>query len=1086
MSSPGEPESETCDQCGKAIPAWAPGGNCPTCLLGTKPAGSGNRETAASMRERIGDWELIDRIGEGAFGVVYSAEQLRPVKRSAAIKILRPGMASKEVLARFQAESQALALMNHPDIVTIYGADATEDGRPYLVMELVPGVPITEYAKGLPVSQKLVLFDRVCAVVEHAHRHGIIHRDLKPGNILVYSDEGDGKPVLKLLDFGLAKATEQVLTEATILTSKDHFLGTPEYMSPEQARGSDVDTRSDVYSLGVILFELLAGQPPFVLQSRSLDDVFDFLARVREEEPPRASDRAEVEFQADLDWIAAKAIEKDRERRYRSVAALREDLRRFGRDEPISARPPDTLYLAKKFIRRHWKVTGVATAIAFSVVTAAVVSGIMAVKARKASKETRSAYSESDLRSAVDELDRGNIARSIAYQVRSLRTDSENSEANRLLRSTLDQFPIAEQITHRAISDESIRDAHFFGDEGNAATISQYGTIRFIGPNGSQIAPEIFIGGTNHYTQIAPAEDILAVTNIQGEIYYFDLTTYETVFQGAVGGGAAQHSEGLEFSVNGKYLCMLSSDRSVSVRDGRNGELLWRKQFDEVPISVAFSHLGEKLAVAFLDGRRVDFVSADGEIVTDVPQQPERVHWLVPEGSGYRYYTVSTAGIVAACDNGREPRTFTEEQVDVPLVFSAFDPKRRLTAYFSGKEVSVWTVMGVTIIRRLPLPNPPTSVDLNPDKDLMYIGTAESGILLWDFENRELFGSQLSRAKNTTAVRIYPEKNLLRCITVDGFLQAYKVHDPRHLPETSQGLTASWQNIPLSRRSDAFIRSKDLNVEFLKDFPTAKLWNAAMNENGDLVFGMFRNGTIHIWDRSSGGSVETISVESDSVRCLDVTADGRLLAFRDKFGEVALYDRQSKQKRGFSPEHGRDYSALSISPDEKFLATASDDGSLLISDIETLKPVTKVMQHDVRGEIARHYCRFSPTGKWLLSWGAPDRAFRIWDGKTGEPVGVPIRAEGVPHYAQFEGNDEFLVTVFARDRESMSFRIWSLDSFVPISPERTIRENDFDFSNIAIPEADVFSEKELAEIEYRNGIRLGENGIIEVPLNAAE
>ena len=147
MSSIGEPDPETCDQCGKAIPTWAPGGNCPTCLLGTKPAGSGNRETAASMRERIGDWELIDRIGEGAFGVVYSAEQLRPVKRSAAIKILRPGMASKEVLARFQAESQALALMNHPDIVTIYGADATEDGRPYLVMELVPGVPITEYAK---------------------------------------------------------------------------------------------------------------------------------------------------------------------------------------------------------------------------------------------------------------------------------------------------------------------------------------------------------------------------------------------------------------------------------------------------------------------------------------------------------------------------------------------------------------------------------------------------------------------------------------------------------------------------------------------------------------------------------------------------------------------------------------------------------------------------------------------------------------------------------------------------------------------------------------------------------------------------
>lgn len=1083
--STADPDSEVCGQCGQQIPPWAPAGNCPSCLLGSGKKERQVEKDESSARERIGEWELGERIGEGAFGVVYAAAQARPVRRSAAIKILRPGMSSKEVLARFEAESQALALMNHPDIVTIYDADTTDDGRPYLVMELVPGVPATEYAAGLPISQRLILFDRICAVVEHAHRHGIIHRDLKPGNILVYDNEEGGKPSLKLLDFGLAKATEQVLTEATILTSKDHFLGTPEYMSPEQAGGGDIDTRSDVYSLGVILFELLVGHPPFVLRSRAIDDVFDFLSRVREETPPRASEQAKEEFQADLDWIVGKAIEKNPERRYRSVSALREDLQRFENDEPIEARPPDTLYLARKFMRRHWKVTSVAAAIALTVSAAAVISSIMAVKARRASQETRRAYSQSDLQSAVNALDERDLSRSIAYQVRSLRTDPGNADANRLLRSTLTQFPIAKQERQLPVSNENLRQAFFVGQEGNAVTVSQYGKVRLIGPDGKLIAPVIDIGDTNQYAQVNPGETLLAVTTVQGAVYLIDLIRFEIVFEDKVESRAPQHYAAIEFSKNGKYLCLLSSDRSVRLRDGNTGKLLWRKDLEDVPVSMVYSDVGERVVVALLRGGRIDFSSRTGELLTDVPQQPERVNNLVSEGSGYRYYTVSTTGIISACDNGRPPRTFTEEQIDVPMVLSAYDPKRRLTAYFSKNEVSVWTVLGITIIRRLNLPDPPAAVELHPDRDWMFIGTEESGILLWDFENRELFGANLSRAKNASALRIYPDESILRCITVDGFLQEYRLHEPEPLPQNSQKLPDVWANVPLFRRNPEFVRSADLNLENLQSFPKSKLWVAAANSNGDLVFGLFREGQICIWEKSSGLLVETVQAESASVRTLDVSADGKILAFRDRFGNVAIFDRDSGEKRVFAPGHGKDFSSVALSPDGTAIATASDDGSVLISSVETFEPNTKVMEHDVRGKIAEHFCQFSSDGETLVTWGEPDRSFRLWDAATGEPVGVPIRAEGTPRYAQFEQDDRFLVTVFDRDKETMFVRIWSLDSFLPVTPERTIKENRFDFSNVTIPESAPFAPGELDKIEYANGVRFGENGMVQVPLSSS-
>ncbi len=396
------------------------------------PDGTDGWQTAADANgagTSIGPYKLLELIGEGGMGLVYVAEQLHPIKRRLALKIIKPGMDSRQVVARFEAERQALAMMDHANIAKVHDGGTTEGGRPYFVMELVKGKPITDYCDKhrLTTRQRLELFLDVCHAVQHAHQKGIIHRDLKPSNVMVSLH--DVRAVVKVIDFGVAKATGARLTDQSIYTGVAQMIGTPLYMSPEQAGLSDldVDTRSDVYALGVLLYELLTGTTPF--ESETLKKVgYDEMRRIiREDEPPRPSTRLSTMQQArlstiaerrrqeprrlsyqvrgELDWIVMKALEKDRARRYESASAFAADVQRYLDDEPVAACPPSAGYRLRKLARRNRRFLVPACVIAMTLATATVVSTWQAVWAREAQRQA-----ENDRKQAEADRDRAKSA----------------------------------------------------------------------------------------------------------------------------------------------------------------------------------------------------------------------------------------------------------------------------------------------------------------------------------------------------------------------------------------------------------------------------------------------------------------------------------------------------------------------------------------------------------------------------------------------------------------------------------------------------------------------------------------------------
>ena len=411
-------DERLCRSCGSEIPAEGPDRDvCPRCVINLAVEA---RETDASDApaarakaeappEQIGPYRILEPLGEGGMGIVYLAEQREPVRRRVALKLIKPGMDSKQVLARFESERQALAIMNHPGVAKVFDAGVGDNGRPYFVMEYVQGVPITQLcdSRRYSLKDRLELFVQACEAIQHAHQKGIIHRDVKPSNVLVSTEEG--RPLVKVIDFGVAKAIDQRLTERTLYTQHGTLIGTPEYMSPEQAGTSNfgVDTRTDIYSLGVLLYELLVGALPFDSDTLRNAAAMEMLRIIREQDPPKPATRISSlghdadeiaqrrltdprslarKLKGELEWITMRALEKDPSRRYSSASELASDIRRYLDEEPVLAGPPTATYRMGKFVRRHKLAVAAAGIVALALTIGAAGLGVGLLRALEAEK----------------------------------------------------------------------------------------------------------------------------------------------------------------------------------------------------------------------------------------------------------------------------------------------------------------------------------------------------------------------------------------------------------------------------------------------------------------------------------------------------------------------------------------------------------------------------------------------------------------------------------------------------------------------------------------------------------------------------
>jgi eukaryotic-like serine/threonine-protein kinase len=917
---------------------------------------------AESAGTVVGPYKLLQQIGEGGMGVVYMAEQLEPVRRKVALKIIKPGMDSRQVIARFEAERQALAMMDHQNIARVLGAGTTQTGRPYFVMELVHGVTITRYCdeNKLTPRERLALFVPVCQAIQHAHQKGIIHRDVKPSNVLVTMY--DDKPVPKVIDFGVAKAIEQRLTEKTMFTHYGALVGTFEYMSPEQAEMNafGVDTRSDIYSLGTLLYELLTGTTPLErtrLRGAALDEM---VRLIREEEAPRPSLRLSSSndlpkiaaarkteparlskmVRGDIDWIVMKCLEKDRSRRYETANGVARDLERYLADEPVDACPPSPSYRLRKFARKYKKALATAASFAGLLVAGVVVSTWQAVRATSAERIAKRAEFEATQQRLAAEL-----AKQEAVEAKTA-ADKQRDEAR------LAAYASGMGLAQRA------------WEEGNVVRAREL---------------------------LAEVPKEAAGRNLRGfECYYLsrlcgpdELTL----------GGHAGSVLGVAFSPDGQRLASGSGDKAVRIWDSATGnELFALKGHASTVRSVAFSPDGQRLASASHDETVKIWDSATGKELVALKGHADWVWSVAFSPDGQRLASGSRDQTVKIWDSaiGKELFALKGHAGEVRSVAFSPDGQRLASASFD-KTVKIWdSTTGKELFALKGHSGWVESVAFSPDGQRLASASWDQTVKIWDSATGiELFalkshtgavwgvafspdGLRLASASTDNTVKIWDTatgKELLALKGHTGFVDSVAFSpDGQRLASGSADQTVKiW----------ASAIGKEL---FALKGHAGPLDGVAFSPDGQRLASAGSDHTVKIWDSATGKELFALKA-AGRVSSVAFSPDGQRLASGNEDWTVKIWDSATRKELFALKGHADWVWSVAFSPDGQRLASASADNTVKVWDTATGKEVFNLKGH--AGRVMS--VAFGPDGERLAS-GSTDKTVKIWDSATGKEL----------------------------------------------------------------------------------------------------